>query len=510
VSCPPLHTRTRNVARSPQVLPHLIRIGEYCDPDENLLPINDLAVSGDTESLFLMSLSQQRPVEATVFNAVELANYAHPLQRFLCEIGNAYAAPCVPFSWGAASQLPFLPRLRHGRTILSPARWRVAGTELPGRDVPWPHWVRGLTAWRRRADVPAMVFLGDGDRRLRLDLDEPSHLQLMRTEVDKTGHVTLREAPDTHTLEWFDGRAHEIVVPLIATNQFPTQPMPRTPVTIRADAGHLPGAGEWLFATLYGPAARHTAILDHLPALMSTWDPPVEWWFLPYQDPQPHLRLRIRLSRASDWNQAVQRVGTWAAHLRRLGLLGRLQFETYYPQTGRFGNGPTMAAAEAVFAADSATAIAQRTRQSISDVPHPHAVLTASLGNMVISFLGDVESGMCWLTNHVAKDPVPASDRLIRDQALRLADPSEDWAAMRTFIDGKDIATTWTRRSVALRSYHDAILMTGEINPDSALAALLHLHSVRTIGINPIHERACLNLARAAALSWIARARGVA
>jgi len=129
VSCPPLYPRTENVARSPAVLPHLVSLAEHHTPGAGVIPLEDLAVSGDAHWLYLMSLSRRRPVEPTVFSAVEFINAAHPLLRFLCEISMACCAACAPFSWGAASQLPFLPRVRYRRTILSPQ---------PGADHRWP------------------------------------------------------------------------------------------------------------------------------------------------------------------------------------------------------------------------------------------------------------------------------------------------------------------------------------------------------------------------------------
>ncbi|MGH3930563.1 MAG: thiopeptide-type bacteriocin biosynthesis protein, partial [Pseudonocardiaceae bacterium] len=111
---------------------------------------------------------------------------------------------------------------------------------------------------------------------------------------------------------------------------------------------------------LYGHPDRQAAVLiTHLPGLLSTWHSPPQWWFIRYQDPEPHLRLRIRLRSADAFGQAAQRVGAWAAGLRRRGLIGQVQLDTYYPETGRFGAGAAMAAAEWVFATDSAAAIAQ-------------------------------------------------------------------------------------------------------------------------------------------------------
>jgi hypothetical protein len=187
VSCPPLHLRTENVTRSAAVLPHVVCLAEHHTPGSAVIPLEDLAVGGDAQRMYLMSLSRGRPVEPTVFSAVEFINAAHPLLRFLCEISGARAAACGPFSWGAASRLPFLPRLRYRRTILSPARWILAAASLPGHRAPRPQWVERLTDWRRRHRVPDAVYLGADDRRIRLDLDEPTHLDLLRSELDRAG-----------------------------------------------------------------------------------------------------------------------------------------------------------------------------------------------------------------------------------------------------------------------------------------------------------------------------------
>ncbi len=95
----------------------------------------------------------------------------------------------------------------------------------------------------------------------------------------------------------------------------------------------------------------------------------------------------------------------------------------------------------------------------------------------------------------------------MHDQAIRLADPHDRWAALRAIPGGEDIATAWARRRAALARYRDALAATGEIAPDSVLPDLLHLHHARSAGICPDNERACRRLARAAALSWTSRTR---
>jgi hypothetical protein len=81
--------------------------------------------------------------------------------------------------------LPFLPRVRYGRSILSPATWALSATGLPCPAAPWSDWAQGLTAWQCRFRVPDTVYIGEGDQRLRLDLDEPAHLHLLRSDLER-------------------------------------------------------------------------------------------------------------------------------------------------------------------------------------------------------------------------------------------------------------------------------------------------------------------------------------
>jgi thiopeptide-type bacteriocin biosynthesis protein len=507
--CPAVHARSENVARSPAVLPHLLALAEHHTCGDKVIPLDDLAVSADVDRLYLVSLSQRRPVEPVVFSAVELTNRAHPLLRFLCEISTARLAACTLFSWGAASRLPFLPRVRYRRSILSPATWALSAIDLPGPAAPWRDWVDSLVAWRGRFRVPAAVYLGEGDRRLRLDLDEAAHLHAFRAELDRFGHTTLREAPDPSAFGWIDGRAHDIVIPLAATAR-PVPPRAWSGRTISREHGHLPGSGDWLYVKLYAHPDRQTALLTpHLPnQLLSGWDNEPEWWFLRYHDPQQHLRLRIRLSGTDNVGKAAARVAEWTAELRRLGLLGQVQWDTYHPETGRFGDGAAMAAAESVFAADSAAAIAQLTHSGRSGVPHRHAIIAASLVELATSFTGGIGEGMRWVIEHVNKTPTQAPAREVHDQAIRLANPHDGWAALRAIPGGEDITTAWGSRSTALTAYRDTLVSSGEIAPEVVLPDLLHLHHVRMVGISPDSERACARLARAAALSWTARTQG--
>lgn len=174
ISAAPLYTRSGNVARAPQVAPLLISLGEHRPAaTAEQVPVSDIAVTADARRLHLVSLSGGWPVHTIFPSAVDLTVHTHPLARFLLEAPVALAAPCTAFDWGAASALPFVPALRYRRTVLSPARWMLDASELPGPDANWPRWNDALASWATQSRLPGYVHAGDGDRYITLDLAEP-------------------------------------------------------------------------------------------------------------------------------------------------------------------------------------------------------------------------------------------------------------------------------------------------------------------------------------------------
>lgn len=200
-------------------------------------------------------------------------------------------------------------------------------------------------------------------------------------------------------------------------------------------------------------------------------------------------------------------MGAWADRLRRLGLLRDLVLDTYYPETGRYGAGPVLEAAEAVFAADSAAAIAQLAFTA-KDSPHPQAMIAASLTAIAADFTGGAGPGRNWLACNIGRHPASAVSRDLRDEALRLADPAGDWAALRALPGADRITAAWTGRTSALTAYRARLITAPGTDPDAALESLLRAHHTRMAGTSPGSEQTCLHLARSGAISQAAREPG--
>ncbi|ROO60399.1 thiopeptide-type bacteriocin biosynthesis protein [Micromonospora sp. Llam0] len=459
LSGPPLDPRLTPVAQAPGLLP-VLPVGDF-HPDP-AYTVADLAVTGDGRRLWLVSASSGRPVEPLLFNSVLLPDLQPPLTRFLTEISTAWTAPCGRFDWGQSHDLPFLPRVRRGRSVLHPARWIIDRHALPPGGSSWPVW---RDAWQRHRDqhqLPAEILVGGDDVRLRLNLDDDTHLVVLRRHLDRHPRTVVTEAPGP--AGWIGDRPAEILLTLTDTPPA-TRPTRRArPVRAVTAAAHRPApSSPWLETRLYG------RLDDILTDLTRQTAPllPVGWWFLRYPAPEPHLRLRIPLPDTASFADVAGRLAEWTHRLEHDGVVHDYSLHTYRPET-RHGTGPTLAAAEAVFAADSRTALRQLTGDR-------QAVTAAGMIAIADAFTGD---GLRWLTDQV---PHRSGPRL---------DPTQ-----------LDLARTPHRdddRAAALAVYRD-LADTDGLDLDQVLADLLHLHHARMIGVDTASERHCLRLARAVA-----------
>ncbi|MGW0457484.1 lantibiotic dehydratase [Streptomyces tendae] len=504
VSFAPLDRGDANVTRVAELLPAVISLAEHREVDARTIRLDDLAVGCDRRRLYLVSLSRACLLDPMTLHALDLRGHTPPLARFLTEISRSQTAVLTMFPWASATALPYLPRVRYGRAILSPARWRLERSELPARRASWEEWHKAADGWRARRRVPDHVALAEGDQLLPLDLSERAHLALLRAHLDTHESAILTEAGSDGG--WFDGRAHEIIAPMTAVRppQWPAVPPITADRLVTREHGHLPGTASWLLVKLYGHIERQSEILaDHLPALLGQWDSPLTWWYMRYRDPRWHLRLRIAVPSQQHFALTAERVSAWANGLRRAGILADMQFATSYPETGRWGAGPLMRLAEDVFAADSralAVQFAQSTR------PHRQVLAAANFVSLTTAFTGSIAAGMDWLIAHGrSTDPRPMN-RAVLGQAVRLADPTDGWAALRVAPGGTAIASAWSERDEALARYRQELDASGGgIDPDLVLDSLLHAHHIRAVGIDKDDERMCVRLAHAAAMAWTHR-----
>ncbi|MFD8749409.1 lantibiotic dehydratase [Kitasatospora sp. NPDC059577] len=216
LSFPPLDPASGHVARSLATGQLVISLAEHRPTTDGVLGPQYLAVGCDGRRMYLAAPTLGVRIEAAATHALNLRTHTPSLARLITELSRAQAAQVTRFDWGSLHALPFRPRLRHGRVILSPAIWRLIAADLPSGSTSQQRWDEALMAWMARLRAPRHVLLTASSQGLPLDLDNPGHRALLRDHLCFASHAVLVEEPDPADLGWADGRAHEIVVPVTA------------------------------------------------------------------------------------------------------------------------------------------------------------------------------------------------------------------------------------------------------------------------------------------------------
>ncbi|MGW0515708.1 lantibiotic dehydratase [Crossiella sp. NPDC003009] len=449
------------------------------------LELADLAVFADEHRLRICSLSRGQEVEFFAHHQLDSTLGVPNVARFVQEITGTGRRSFAPWLWGSLERLPALPRVRFGRVVLSPARWRCAAAELRDRSASWAQWDRDFATWRTRWSVPDRVLAGRTDKLLRLDLRNSWHRQVLRADLLDAGELVLELHEDLSAgggAGWFDAGVEvaEVAVALRSTAVEPVAAV--IPPLAPRVAPELPG-GEWLYAKLYCAAAGQRELLAGPVARWVAELPPevAEWFLLRFADPEPHLRLRLRGEPSALTGPVLASLRAWAGELIAAGLVRRFELSGYEPEVSRYGGVDLLPLAHHVFHTDSALAL--------DILRRPGEVFTAAVAA--------ADELVTALLSGTPLDPVEwVLSRIPHDEALHAG-----FRERREELLAADVPLS-AARTEALRAYGGALHAAGPSLVDGVLLSLLHLHHNRLCGIDRAAERQVL-----AAVRGLARVR---
>jgi thiopeptide-type bacteriocin biosynthesis protein len=511
----PRRFRSGNVAVRPHPRPYEIALGTTpgC-PADRVIPLDELVVGTGNGRFYLRWTARDVDVLPCAGHMLNIMQ-APDVCRFLDDLRRDGQAQLSSFDWGPAAGLPVLPRVQAGRIVLCPAQWLVdaRAREALAVDGPADRFMAALSDWRASWAVPRYVYLSFGDNRLLLDLENEAQAAELRAEIRRLangGQLLLQEALPGPPDAWASGPAGhfitELVVPLVLrpdqARAATAKSLPRPDaVAARAERLRAPGS-DWLFAKLYGPRAFEDDLLTgpvlELCQQAIAAGTAASWFFIRYADPDPHLRLRFRGDPFRLLKELAPHLCGWADGLLSDGVITRLCFDTYEREVERFGGPSGVAAAEALFHADSLAVIEMLRlfRGGLLDLDMSSLAMI-SIDDLLASLGAADAERLVWYRERVSSRKLAGDEYRRRKDTLRrlLGDPEQLHArpggdALARVLDAR-------RNELAgVRDQLDALARAGELlQPKSTLfRSYVHLHCNRLFASDRSAEEQILAL----------------
>jgi thiopeptide-type bacteriocin biosynthesis protein len=310
---------------------------------EKTIRADDLWLScADGKTLILTSRILRKAIIPTLSSAHNFSA-GLPVYRFLCDLANQLTVS-LRWDWAGHADAPFLPRVQYDQLILSKASWLLtyAAESQPAQS---------KTAWwkavEKKLNTPRYFTAGQGDQTLLIDSESETALSLLSQMLKKEGSVRISESlekPGEGILQ--HGGQHfsnEIVIPFFNNTRPAGQTQPNQTQHDAAPCGitrRFSTGSAWLYVKIYCAERLSDLLITQTlaPLLASLQKRRIikKWFFIRYQDPAPHLRLRFLGTKKDFWTIVLGELHAQLDPLLESGMVQGVQTDTYQRELERY------------------------------------------------------------------------------------------------------------------------------------------------------------------------------
>ena len=360
--------RAGNVAARPTLLKHSINLtGRPTGRDgEVSIPLSELYVSVVNTKILLRWSREDRYVICRSNSTFNYNSESSPLYRFLYELQFQSQLAAV-WNWGTLRALPYLPRVRYQDVVLSPARWRIQGTDLNefGQSDSATLFAASQRL-RRRWRLPRHLLLVSGDaRELLIDFNNPFCAQILANVARTVQNLELIEPigllDDAFVTGPEGSFTNEVIIPFISKNAKSLRTNNEGVEAFTQPLRHIfPPGSEWVYFRLYSSEGLIDFLLDKVGTaindmLINDWID--RWFFVRYSDTENHLRLRFHLKNMDRLTEVLDYIRDSTGEMLEQRWLSKLEIGTYKRELSRYGGATGIEIAERFFHYDSESAV---------------------------------------------------------------------------------------------------------------------------------------------------------
>jgi thiopeptide-type bacteriocin biosynthesis protein len=323
--------------------------------------LDDLYLRLDRGKLILISKRLNKEIIPRLTSAHNFGNNNLQIYHFLGDLQFQDMIPGISWTWDFLSMQEFLPRVYYEKVIISPALWNLTATHLEfikEKDIRAQR--HGLEALKQRLKIPDFVLLVEGDNELLLDLDKPFSLEVLRKSFVKGNILTLKESLFTETNlivsdEKENAYFNEIIIPLTKKLESKRSDQPVYHFNKKITRDFEPGS-EWSYFKIFTGVSTADVLIKNVifpfaEKLLKKGSID-KWFFIRYNDPGFHLRIRFHRTRADSAPDLTKEFYKLLKPYFESNEINDFSMHTYKREIERYGL-KTMALSETFFHMDS-------------------------------------------------------------------------------------------------------------------------------------------------------------
>ncbi len=475
--------------------------------EKNTVKIEDVLIGINNNTFYARNKSTGEILD---FGANNMLNIflASNVIRFLLEIPKDGKRDWSLFPWIEIYEgFKYIPEIKYEDIVISTEQWNINRKDLNLLSkYTFEEFKSKFILFRDEFNLPQKIYLVNMDNRLLIDSNDDKTLTVLFEELKKAKEAPIQimalESGEDVLID-NNERAHatEIVVPLFKKEK-EERSFPKFYAEVNNDRIKSP-FDEWLFLKLYGKKSREEEIiafeLEQFCSELKQFEG-VESFFMRYEDPQPHIRLRFKASKNKLF-EVAPRVFSWVDNLRKKHMISDFVISPYEREVERYGGSKLISMAEEVFYADSRVAESIiksiRLRENSMD---KELIGVISVLNYLEQFGLDFNSQLQLLQHYSTDSKYRKEFNKKRELYLRLCDGKNDWEALRDNSEGANLINNLELRSYFVKRYAQLINeMQSQnnlcVNFDAIISSVLHLHCNRLFGTDLDFENKVMTLA---------------
>lgn len=338
-----------NINRRKGIYAHELPILNYSCAGE-VISLNDLLVTVKNGEIILLSAQYGKRLVPRLASAYNYSRSDLSVYRFLCDLQHQQIRTQLSFDiQSLLPELDFYPRIQYKNLVLSTAKWRISAADLGQEPV---------LLLLDKIGVSRYFSAGNGDQTLCFDKTNESDMFYFKQYLNQYNDFVISECiissnqsfKDEHKKNYFS----QALLSIHHEEQLYPGHHPIKKVSHKNLEKVIVPGKDWLYFEIYCHEERTDLILATLiRKFIESYSRNFKtWFFIRYNDPAPHLRLRLQLNQEKEGYFYIGRLMEILAEDLSDGIISDVQLKTYHRETERYG-ATQMLLTERHFMADS-------------------------------------------------------------------------------------------------------------------------------------------------------------